>query len=404
MLSLEQKNYRVIFLALGLTMVFYSMLFQTGFDPGRWMTYRDFDYPEEKNFINYLSPGIKDMSTGTSYDFEHPHKTLLWIILLVFFPLMFALRVLKDTDFKLGVKRYITQWLTFVLARMGIFRVTGVCPIKRSSLGVFPFMNCQSCELATGACPLGTFQMSLLNKQIPFLVIGQTILVGLATGRGVCGWLCPYGFLSDIFDKLPGRRIRIPKWTRHIKYVYLGIFLFSSVAYFFKDHSDSLFYCSFLCPTGFYYGVLEYGLTTGLKDVMNQFPFMHLMLVYHISFALMILIGSMKLGGRFFCKYFCPLGTLYGFFSSIAFLQIRLNGNHCSNCRKCVDSCPMKIDVRDQRALNKSNCILCGRCEKVCPTHKVEWSFHSHQDEKKSPRTKGVKHEKPKKKILHKAG
>ncbi len=366
---------RVIFISVGLVLMLYALFFQVNFMPGRWMTYRNFDYEGEKNFINYMSPGINDLSTGTEYEFGHPHLVMLIIILFGFFPLMFFLRVVHDLDYKLKVRRFWTQWIGFVVARIGIFRVTGVCPVKRSSLGVFPFMNCQSCELATGACPLGTFQMALLNKQIPFLVIGQIILVGVLTGRTVCGWVCPYGFLSDIFNKLPGKRVRVKKVFNNIKYIYLAVFLVSAIAYFFRDKSTTLFYCSFLCPVGFYYGILEYGLTTGLPDVISQFPFIHILLAYHLGFALTIIIGSIKLGGRFFCKYACPLGTLYGLFSKISLLQVRLNNNRCTNCMACIQVCPMKIDVRDQRFKNKSDCINCGRCVKVCPTKKVEFSI-----------------------------
>jgi len=77
---------RISALVISLSFIFFSILFQLDFEPGRWMTYRDFDYPEETNFINYLSPGVKDLSTGTSYDFEHPHYSLLLIILFGFFP------------------------------------------------------------------------------------------------------------------------------------------------------------------------------------------------------------------------------------------------------------------------------------------------------------------------------
>ena len=293
---------RVIFISIALILIFGSRLFQHSFEPGRWMTYRDFDYPDEKNFINYLSPGIKDLSTGTSYNFDKPHYLMLFIILFGFFPLMFFLRTFRSLDFKLRIPRYITQWIAFILARIGIFRVTGVCPVKRNTFGVFPFMNCQSCELATGACPLGTFQMALLNKEIPYLVIGQIVLAGVISGRAICGWLCPYGFLSDIFDRLPGKRIKMPTKLVYFKYVFLFVFLLSSLAYLFKDKSDALFYCSFLCPTGFYYGILEYALTTGISDVLKTFPLIHLLLAYHLGFAAMIIVGSMKIGGRFLCK------------------------------------------------------------------------------------------------------
>lgn len=367
---------RIIIIALGLSMAIVGHIAQYDYQPARWMTYRDFDVPGEKNFINYLSPGVKDSSSDLKYQFVHKHIILLLAVLFLFFPLMFFLRVFKSLDFKLGVYRYLTQWLTFLVARLGIFRVTGICPVKRSGLGVFPFINCQSCELATGACPLGTFQMSLLNKQIPFALIGQLLIVGLLSGRTVCGWLCPYGFLSDIFDKIKGKRIKVPLKFSLIKYGVLAGFLGSSLIYFFKDSSETLFYCSFICPAGFYYGVLEYALTTGVKSVISDLPFVHYMLVYHFAIGALVLVGSAKLGGRFFCKYACPLGAIYGLFNKIALFGIQTNNKKCkSGCGACEKVCPMDISILDESLLSRSNCIICGRCQKVCPTGKIEYRF-----------------------------
>lgn len=364
---------RVIFLGFALICLVIGSIFSYNYTPAKWMTYRDFDVPGEKNFINYLNPGVKDVSTGTAYQFEEPHWLLFFIIIFGFFPFMFFLRVVSDTDFKMKVHRYLTQWLTFVTARLGILRVTGVCPAKRTGLGVFSFMNCQSCELATGACPLGTFQMSMLNKEIPFALIGQLILTGLIGGRWVCGWLCPYGFLMDIFDKLPGKRIKLHLNFTYIKYVFLAILVISSIAYMFKEESEILLYCSYFCPVGFYYGVLEYALTTGLESVLEQMPFIHFMLVYHFLMGLMVIIGSIKLGGRFFCKYACPLGAVYGLFAKISVFKIELNNNKCVNCGKCEKVCPMDISILDESLRSRSCCISCTRCVKACPSKKIEF-------------------------------
>jgi polyferredoxin len=300
---------------------------------------------------------------------------LLLAVLVLFFPFMLFLRIVFDLDFKLKIHRYATQWIAFVVARLGIFRVAGVCPVRRTSFGVFPFINCQSCELATGACPLGTFQMSLLNREIPVLVIGQVALVGITTGRLVCGWLCPYGFLSDIFGKLSRRKLTPDlRWT-HIRWAVLAVFLGSSVAYFFRDRSDVLLYCSYLCPAGFYYGVLEYALTTGLHSLLGQFPFVHLMLAYHFAMGAAVILGSIKLGGRFFCKYACPLGAVLGLFSRIAYVGLVVNGNKCRGCKACKKVCPMGITPLNRKFLSRSLCILCGRCARICPTGKIKLSF-----------------------------
>jgi ferredoxin-type protein NapH len=371
----KAMTYQIAFFLAAFLLIVIGLLFQSGYTPAKWMTYRNFDVPGQKNFINYLSPGIKDSSSMLKYDFTRKNTTLLAIVLGGFFPLMLVLRIIFDPDIRLGIFRIITQWVTFVVARLGIFRVTGVCPVKRTGLGVFPFMNCQSCELATGACPLGTFQMSLLNRQIPLMLAGEIILTGIVGGRTVCGWLCPYGFLSDIFDKLPGKRIRHNLKFTWIKYVFLTVFILTSISYFFRDKSDILLYCSYLCPAGFFYGILEYAFTTGVHSLNKGLPFIHIMLVYHFLLGALIIIGSIKFGGRFFCKFACPLGTTLGLFSRISMLKIEPNVNRCTGCKKCVEVCPMKISVLDQRFVSKSNCIMCGRCKKSCPTGKIEYTF-----------------------------
>ena len=367
---------RIIFISLALILLVFGRISQYEYKPDKWMTYRNFDVPGQKNFINYLSPGVKDVSSKMKYSFTEKHYLLFLGVIFLFFPFMLFLRIVLDRDFKLKVYRYLTQWLSFVIARLGILRVTGICPVKRTGLGVFFYINCQSCELATGACPLGTFQMSLLHKQIPLALIGQLLLTGIISGRLVCGWLCPYGFLSDIFDKLPGKRMKPPHKIIYFKYAVFFVFLSSSLIYLFKDRTDSLFYCSFICPAGFYYGVLEYAFTTGLHALLEDMPFVHFMLVYHFIIAILVIVGSIKLGGRFYCKYACPLGTIYGLFNRIALIRMSLNRNKCINCRLCEKMCPMQISVRANDHCSQSSCILCGRCKNVCPTDKIQFSIN----------------------------
>jgi len=365
---------RLILIFAALLLIVFSKIIPTNFKPEKWMTYRNFDVPKEKNFINYMLPGIKDSSSNLFYSFKEIHYPVLLGVLFGFFPVMFILRIIFDVDFKLKVYRYFTQWLTFVVARLGIFRVTGACPVKRSGLGVFPFINCQSCELATGACPIGTFQMSMLNREIPFMLVGQIMLVGVLSGRWVCGWLCPFGFLSDIFGKIKAKKIKVSNKFSIMKYFVLLLIIGSGI-YYYNNKSDFLLYCSFICPAGFYYGVLEYALTTGLKSMTSRFPFLHFMLLYHFLTGLVFLIGAIKIGGRFYCRMFCPLGALLGIFNRIAVFKVQTNENRCTGCGACSKVCPMDISILSKSFLSQSNCISCGRCVKVCPTKKLEFSI-----------------------------
>ena len=77
---------------------------------------------------------------------------------------------------------------------------------------------------------------------------------------------------------------------------------------------------------------------------------------------------------RIWCRFFCPLGKLLGFFSRCSPLELRANYNICNN--DCKDhSCYVGNDYRPGCPVfeapfvlhNNQECILCGDCIKSCP-------------------------------------
>ena len=73
-----------------------------------------------------------------------------------------------------------------------------------------PGLNCYSCPGASGACPLGALQNSLASsgKTAPYYVFGIIMLYGLMFGRWICGFLCPFGLIQELFhsDQLHNQR------------------------------------------------------------------------------------------------------------------------------------------------------------------------------------------------------
>ena len=66
-----------------------------------------------------------------------------------------------------------------------------------------PGLNCYSCPGALGACPIGSFQavLSDRNYHFAFYVAGFLLVVGALFGRFVCGWLCPFGLVQDLLHR-----------------------------------------------------------------------------------------------------------------------------------------------------------------------------------------------------------
>ena len=79
-----------------------------------------------------------------------------------------------------------------------------------------------------------------------------------------------------------------------------------------------------------------------------------------------ILLGSM-LYDRFFCKYLCPMGAVYGIISKLSPSKIVRDKDICINCNLCTKNCPMNIDVAKADKVTSIECISCQSCILSCP-------------------------------------
>lgn len=244
-------------------------------------------------------------------------------------------------------------------------------PLKRFCV---PGLNCYSCPLAVGACPIGAIQATVgSRKRFPFYVIGYLALIGILFGRFVCGWLCVFGLIQELLYKIPVPKIRIPerldKAMRWIKYVILALFVFILPALLKVNNglSSVPYFCKLICPVGMLDGGLPLAaLNEGIREQIG--------LLYHWKLAILasILILSMFIN-RPFCKYICPLGAFYGIFQRFSFLRLDIDKSKCTGCGKCVRECHMNVDVVNN--MNSAECIRCGECTKSCPANAIHFTI-----------------------------
>lgn len=232
-----------------------------------------------------------------------------------------------------------------------------------------PGLNCYSCPGAVGACPLGTLQNSLssANKRLPFYVFGILMLYGLILGRTICGFLCPMGLLQELVYKIKTPKINKSNITRtlsYFKYVLLAVLVFIiPVIYGFYDVVIPGF-CKYVCPAGIVEGAF------GLLSNPNNVDFFQMLGgLFTWKFFLLIAIAVMCVFMyRFFCRFLCPLGAIYGFFNKFSFLGIKVNNDKCTNCGLCIKACKM-----DVKKVGDHECINCGECISVCHTNAITW-------------------------------
>lgn len=227
-----------------------------------------------------------------------------------------------------------------------------------------PGLNCYSCPGATAACPLGALQNSLAgsNARLPHYIFGILLLYGLLLGRAICAFLCPFGLLQDLLHKIKTPKLKKSRFTRalsYLKYVLLALLvIFYPLLFMLKDGTLPAF-CKYVCPAGTLEGAL--GL---LSYVGNSDMFRMLGPLFTWKFVLLVvfLIGAVFIY-RFFCRFFCPLGAIYGFFNRFCLPGMRVEEEKCIGCGLCTGHCGM-----DVRCVGDHECIQCGECAPVCPT------------------------------------
>ena len=232
-----------------------------------------------------------------------------------------------------------------------------------------PGLNCYSCPGASGACPLGALQNSLAasKKTAPYYVFGIIMLYGLMFGRWICGFLCPFGLIQELFHKIPTPKIKKGRITRVLsffKYVVLVFFvILLPLAYAFRNFPLPGF-CKYICPAGTLEGAM--GL---LSNSVNESYLSMLGPLFTWKFLLMVsILVACVFIFRFFCRFLCPLGALYGLFNRISLVGVKLDRGACTDCGLCVGKCKMDI-----KHVGDAECIQCGECMDVCPTKAISW-------------------------------
>ncbi|MBQ6020680.1 MAG: 4Fe-4S binding protein [Clostridia bacterium] len=265
---------------------------------------------------------------------------------------------------RLSARRYI-QLISAVLYNCNIKGFAEGTIFKGATKGLCaPGLNCYSCPGAVAACPLGSLQSALLSSKykVPYYILGTLLLFGLFLGRAICGFLCPFGLLQELLDRIPTKKIKKNRVTRllsKLKYIVLAVFvviipLVKLVPGF----------CKFICPAGTLEGGIP--LALGNKDIRALLGALFSWKVFVLAAVLLACLFCY----RAFCRFLCPLGALYSFFNPISFFGLRVDKSKCTNCGVCVRSCKM-----DVTRVCGGECIQCGECIGKCPEKAISFGY-----------------------------
>ena len=92
-----------------------------------------------------------------------------------------------------------------------------------------PGLNCYSCPAAAASCPIGSLQavVGAPQYQVSYYVVGILLFLGALLGRGICGFLCPFGWFQELLHKLPTRKYSTRRLhgLTYLKYGVLVVFV-----------------------------------------------------------------------------------------------------------------------------------------------------------------------------------
>ncbi|MHB8912034.1 MAG: 4Fe-4S binding protein [Lysobacter sp.] len=188
-----------------------------------------------------------------------------------------------------------------------------------------------------------------LSDPFIFIFWWFIIITAFIWGRGLfCGWLCPYGAMSEIAYKFARRaglkRFQFKlsmRWHNRLKWVKYGIF-------------------AGLLAVSFY----SMGLAEKLAEV-EPFKTTFLVGVWNRSWPFVAFWGALLAVSLFterpFCKYVCPLGAGLAIPTTFRFFGLKRKAE-CSSCHACAAGCgPQAIDERG--VIDQRECLLCLDCQ-----------------------------------------
>lgn len=272
------------------------------------------------------------------------------------------------------LKRKLVQIITLISSN-GYFKgfLDGHIYRGKSKSLCVPGLNCYSCPGALGSCPIGSLQAVIgdIKYKFSFYVVGFLTLVGVAMGRFVCGWLCPFGLVQELLYKIPSSKFKLNKRfaaLKYLKYVILLVFVFLLPMFWVNDigMGDPTF-CKYICPAGTLEGGIPLTLlNTSLKSAIG------FLFVWKTTLLIITIILSIVIF-RPFCRFICPLGAIYSLFNPISVYRLEVNKAACTSCGACSRKCKMDIDVYNHP--NSLECIRCGECKSACPHNAIKTVF-----------------------------
>ncbi|MBZ0215493.1 MAG: NosR/NirI family protein, partial [Fimbriimonadaceae bacterium] len=241
------------------------------------------------------------------------------------------------------------DWIRIGFLSFTLFWIGFYAQAQLSVVNVFAFVNAL----------LSDFRWEyFLMEPLIFILWCSVAASIILWGRGpFCGWLCPFGALQELSNKL-AKKIGIPQIV---------------VPWWIHERLWALKYLIFLGLIG----ISVYSLTLA-EHLAEIEPFKTaIVLRFMRSWPYVLFAGALLFAGlfveRFFCRYLCPLGAALAIPARLHMFNWLKRYPNCGDpCQICAQEC-MVQSIEPTGAINPNECLDCFHCQQlyndrnVCP-------------------------------------
>lgn len=282
------------------------------------------------------------------------------IVFSVFLLLLVVLMIFKDV---LAKRRSTLKAVTYAILLFSFIYVGLTLKAQPTTTNIVILVN----GIINGAFPLGLYIME------PYIFLSFLFLVAtiILWGRGVfCGWLCPYGAMLELLNKLQARffpKLKIVLSAKiHWKLIYLKYLVFAIIL-----------------GVSFYNFMLSEYIAE--VETFKSFVLKLKRPWYFVLYFLIITAGSVAIY-RAYCRYLCPLGAALSIPSFLKFIPLVKMKRHnlCGKCTICGRECNYQAIAPDG-SIMESECLDCLDCqvnfwnEEKCPAL-IRWKKKESQE------------------------
>ena len=181
------------------------------------------------------------------------------------------------------------------------------------------------------------------------VIIGLGALISMPIwGRALfCGWLCPFGALQELLNKIAlslgikQKRLNAKKdlYLKKVKYIVLAIL-------------GSLFLYSF-----------DLGLTaSAIEPFKSAITFRFNAPIMALIWVLIILVSGLFIE-RVYCRFLCPLGAAAAILGKVRIFNFLHRRKECgSPCKACSPECPTQA-IKLNGTIDMNECFQCLDCQ-----------------------------------------